>query len=263
MSDSTVDLLAFKLISGFVDQLTQLYGNKHRPLKLYHKLLEYVKVSDTEHIAKHVSSFRHFCEVNQDAIESKDRAKLKEPVVTFSSKVFINIDYILSLADKEMQDDIWTHILTITATLFPKSRAKGLLREQRAKEAINNGTKEGDWITSMIGKVEKSFEPGSEGGVPTELFGEIFAGMSKGVEDGNLDIGKLLGSLQTICSTVGIDSGEGGLNLESMFAGLTTGDGEGIDLSNIGNIVGPMLAGLNSSPAEERPSVKVDDAALD
>lgn len=253
---SSRDLLSFKAITGFVEQLTDLYGDKHRPLKLYNKLLQYVKVSDSEHISKHVETFRRFCEANDDAIETKDRTKLKESTITFSAKVFINIDYILSLADEDTADIIWSHILTITASVCPTSKAKQILLAQKTRETLNSGSGEGDWLKNVITKMEGAVESGEEALSP-QMFTEVFESLNKGMEEGSINIGGIIGSLQGLISTVTNSEDGEGLDLNQLVSSISNmasegGVGEGgFDLNKIISSISGGKGGSIKPPSRE------------
>ena len=97
------------------------------------------------------------------------------------------------------------------------------------------------------------------------VFAELVGGMGNGLQDGSLDLGKLMGTVQTMVSTlsgdgngVGAPAGTGGENpmelistmMGSINAGAQSGKGGNPgapDLSGMMNMMGPMLGALTSA----------------
>jgi hypothetical protein len=208
------DLISFKAISKFTDELAQLFGKKQRSLKLYNHLIHKTTLSHQESVQKHISAFKTFCIANRDAILNKNKSVLKESKVSYSTRVYIDIESILNEADEDTQEIIWKHILVISALVDPISKAKSVLKNE----------KESDFLMNIITKVENSVDVDNSDPMQTVsniltsgVFTDLVSNMNKGLEDGSLDIGKLMTSVQNM---VGNLNPEGSFNPVSMITSM-------------------------------------------
>lgn len=135
MDDTT--LLGFKALTTFVLELSSMFGEKHRPLKLYAHLLGKTTLAHDKAIRKHTDSYLDFCIKNRDAIYNKDVSVFATNTITYSSKAYIDIKKIISMADKDTKDIIWAHLLTISAILDTDGQAKQILKELPKKKDTN------------------------------------------------------------------------------------------------------------------------------
>ena len=203
ISDSV--LLIFKAITSFVSDLNEIYGEKQKPLLFYAHLIEKTGIIHEEPIKKHLSVFRTFITENETAILNKNYKLFKEKIIRYSDKVYIDMEQIFEMTtDVSNIDSIWQHLLTLSALLNPSGQAKEILR----KEQTNPGTEE-DFLSGLIDKVGKHVDPTSmnpmesmstlmSSGVFTELMGD----MDKGIENGSLDMQKMVGSLQKMIGSL-------------------------------------------------------------
>jgi hypothetical protein len=83
------------------------------------------------------------------------------------------------------------------------------------------------------------------------VFQELVTGMGQGLQNGELDLSKLMGTVQNMVG--GMSGGDDDNNpmamMNTMMANMNTGESDSNqqmpDLSNIMNMVGPMLGALN------------------
>jgi len=203
ISDSM--LLIFKAITSFVSDLNEIYGEKHQPLLFYAHLIEKTGIIHEEPIKKHLTVFRTFITENETGILSKNWKLFKESIIQYSDKVYIDLNLIFEMTtDKSDLDCIWQHLLTLSALLNPSGQAKEILK----KEQTSSGS-EADFLSGLIDKVGKHVDPTSmnpmdsmtnlmSSGVFTELMGD----MDKGIENGSLDMHKMVGSLQKMIGSL-------------------------------------------------------------
>jgi hypothetical protein len=261
-------LIAFKAISNFTACLNEVFGATNRSLKLYAHLISKTTFSHEIPIKKHIKAFKEFCVINKKAIFSKDASQLDPKVIIYSQRVYIDLGSIL----EEISDDkttinvIWTHLLTILALLDPTSRAKEILQENICKDTDDN--QESDFLSNIINKVEKHVDPSSN---PMEavssilksgIFTELVGGMGNGLQDGSLDIGKLMGTVNKMVSKMNNDVSDncgdedpmGLINtmMSSLSAGSkTSSSDEGskeveLPIGSMMNMLGPLMNGLSN-----------------
>lgn len=266
LSDS--NLLIFKAISNFTTCLSDVFGNEHRSLKLYAHLINKTALINEKPILKHIDAFREFCLTNKDALVEKDVRKIDEnnKKIVYSNRVYIDIPFIFSKSDRETTQIIWKHLLTIYALVDPTGKARQVLKS-RTGAGKNNS--EDDFLSNIIQKVEDNVNPNAN---PMEavssimqsgIFTELVGGMGSGLEDGTLDLGKLMGSVQKMVTTLndehgGGENGEGdeAVNMINTMMGTIqaganntgqNGDNAPPDLSGMLNMMGPMLGAMQNN----------------
>jgi hypothetical protein len=262
------NLVTFKTINDFVKELAEIFGEKNHSLKLYERLLEKTTVSHDKIIEKHIDAFRTFCIGNRDMILNKDVGRLSSKVskVEYSEKVFIDFGNIFKSADKDTKNTILEYLLTISAFVDPTGKAKDILKkDEKSKEA--------DFLTNMIEKVEENVNINSSN--PLEavtsimssgIFTELLSNMNNGLQDGSLDLGKLVGTVEKLCNTMapkgeGAPAGGGvnNINLASMLQGLNLGalsggGGPGVlgdSTGEVSEVINPtqMLSNMLNNPS--------------
>jgi hypothetical protein len=260
MNSSNYNLLTFKAISTFVTELAEIFSSKNHSLKLYSRLINKTTLTHDNAIKKNIDAFKKFCVENKDAILNKDEKTFVYPIVEYSSRVFIDFKSIFNSADNETKNAIWKHLLTISALVDPTSKAKEILKNSK-------DTKEANFLTDILNKVETTVTPNSN---PLEavtsimssgVFNDLIAGMNNGVQDGSLDLGKLMGTVQQMCSSLGTNldmpKNEDGtapnpMNMiNSMMSNLSTQTGGGGGGADLASLLGPMLTSLTNSAASQ------------
>ena len=259
ISSTDYNLIAFKAISTFTDQLNEIFGadKMNHSLKLYERLISKTSISHDKAIKKHIDIFRDFCIQNRDALMSKDVKAFVSYKVEYSPKVFIDFNNIFKKSDKETTEVIWKHLLTISALLDPAGNAKEIL-----KNSENN--KEADFLTDIINKVETHVTPNSN---PMEavssimssgVFNDLISGMNSGIQDGSLDLGKLMGTVQKMCTNLNVGGNPDGADagtpnpsdmINNLMSSMGGGNGNAPDMSQLATMLGPMFSNLNNNPA--------------
>jgi len=251
--DDTI-LMSFKAVAAFVKDLNEVFGKKQKSLALYARLIEKTGIVHEKPIEKHLEAFKAFCIYNRDAISSQNRKELNNPKISYNDRVFIDISHIFNLCenDTDTTNTIWRHILTISALLDPTSNAKKILKETIEKNQNEGGdSKEEEFISSLIDKVEQSIDPTKisdnpmsavssmmSSGVITDLIGN----MQNGLANGELDLGRLMNTVQGMMTKMG------GPRVESnSITGIP-------DYASMMNILGGLgnMNGLNNLPKIER-----------
>lgn len=202
--DDTVFI--FKCIVNFIHDLSEIYGEEQKSLQLYDVLMEKTGIVHQEPIKKHIQIFHTFLEKNEDAILENDIEKIVQWEIRYSEKVFIDLKQIFDTTeDKEV---LWQHLLTLLAVLIPTSKAKQILQEEKKKKQNLQKveTNEEDFLTNVINKVQKHIDPSNasnpaemmNGILSSGIFTELVNDMNDGFSNGDLDMGKMMGSFQNV-----------------------------------------------------------------
>ena len=226
------NVLLFKAITTFINDLHTEFGSKFKSITLYHRLLEKTGIMHTGPILKHIDCFRSFFTENKEMMETQDITKIVKSQISYSERVYVDIPSVMKHSDKECTVIIWKHLLTIWGLIDPTSQAKQTLKEMMK----NNDNKEADFLSNIIEKVESSIDPSKmNGSNPMEMvsglmqsgvFNDLISGMQGGLEDGSLDMNKLMGSVQGMMTKMSPDG-----QIPPEIAGMM-------------NMMGPMLANM-------------------
>ena len=229
------NVLTFKAINTFINDLNEFFGSSNHSLQLYQRLIDKTTLSHEVAIQKHINAFKTFSISNREALMNKNIGKL-ESKIEYSNKVYIDIKSIMSAADKDTVEVIWKHLLTISAIVDPAGKAKDILKKNCSSPNESN------FLENIINKVENNINPNSSN--PTEaissllssgIFNDLLSGMNNQLQDGSLDLGKLIGTVEKMCSTLNPSSSDG--------------SGGGLNLSSLLSNVGPILNTLGQQQA--------------
>lgn len=257
MNEDT-SLIAFKAICNFVNDLESEYGKRHKPLKLYKRLINHTQIAHDHAIRKHLTLFHDFCVTNRDSLAVQDTSKLVQKKIEYSDRVFIDMEFIFRVADAETSPIIWKHLLTISAILDPTGKAKEILK--KAADDGKAGHDETDFLTNIISKVEKNVKPDANPmeAVSSIMQSGIFTEMMSDLGSKKLDLGKLLGAVQGMVSTLSNQAGDdpeakqamGMLsNVTSMMGNMGNG-GAPPDMSGMVQMMTTMMGGLKPPSAQ-------------
>lgn len=210
MSNSTTklddfSLICYKAICSFIQDLNEVFGTKIHQVALYTRLIEKTSITQTKAIFRHITIFREFCQENRDAILEKDISKFSGKKITYSNKVYIDICKVFNVAksDKDTEEAIWNHLLTISALLDPTSKAKSILKETSSKKG-----KEEEFLNKIIETAEKNIDPNADpadavkGMLSSGMLTEMMGNLTEGMKSGELDITKLIGVSQSLMSSL-------------------------------------------------------------
>lgn len=261
MDSVDTSLISFKAICTFTIELSEMFSKKHRPLKLYKRLIEHTKISHEKPIQKHINAFRTFCINNRDAIMNKDEKMITLNRISYSKSVYIDIIEIFKMADKQTTQVIWSHLLCISALLDPAGKAKEILKRNLKEGKIGGG--ENNFLTDIIDKVEAHIDPDAN---PMEavssimksgIFTDLIGGMNEGISNGSLDLGKLMGAVQGMVGQLGEQSSDpqtaGAMNmLNSMMGNIeasTSNNSQGTP--DLAALMQGLMSGIPSNIPQE------------
>ena len=199
-------VMGFNTIKNFVNELEKSYGSKYRSLKLYARLLSKTTLKHERIVKKHFLIFKLFCMKNRDALEHKDADKL-QGLLKYSENVYINIQTILKHSVPVETKLIWQHLYAISAITDRSGRAKEWLKNSMKK--TSTGKNETKFLNNIFNQVEQHVQPNAN---PMEAIGSVLGSgmfqnlmgnMNKGLESGELDLGKLMGTVSGMVTNLG------------------------------------------------------------
>ena len=206
MSSADTTVLIFKCICHFIKDLNDSFGSEQKSLMLYSHLVENTGIIHEEPIRKHIRCFHEFVKANEEAIMTKNFEALVETLIRYSDKVFIDMKDVFTRASSSDKEVIWKHLVTLLAILDPSSQAKKVLQEeQQKKKSSGESGNEEEFLSNIINKVGSQIDPSTAN--PAEMmtnlmssgiFTELVDNMNQGLTKGDLDLGKMIGSLQSM-----------------------------------------------------------------
>ena len=253
----------FNAIKSFVTEINSLYGAHYKPLALYGRLIEKTNLSHTIPVNKHINAFRKFMVANRNTIYNMNEQEFKPHKIQYNDNVYFNIKTIMNMADPDTQQVIWQHLLVLSALLDSGSNAKQRIKEHQLalseQEAFASepGTNPGldpmlSGIMNMVSSVMMS-DGGSEGPIGANstadignVFGQIMSSgilpkmmtiISSSVKDGQLDIGNIVSSVQSLAKECNLDLPPLEENDEQVDKMLDMFGGLGLDKSKMKEMV--------------------------
>ena len=197
------DNVIFKAISGFVEDLGSCFAKKQKSLALYARLISKTTPSHKSAMTRHINAFKKFCVFNRKQINEKN-SSFNQKKIVFSERVYINMEHLFKKADMEEKGAMWRHLLTISALVDKESNAKEVLKNSKGAE--------GDMIHQAFSDItnimnDQSIDKTDPMGAAMSLLsngavGNLFNGITSGFKEGNLDLGKLMGSLKDVISGI-------------------------------------------------------------
>lgn len=206
MEDQT--LIIFNSISKFIKELNVHFGEKQKSLQLYSRLIEKTTIIHDEPIKKHIKAFKKFCIDNRDAITKTDYKLISNDKIEYSERVYLNIKHIFNAADTDEKKVIWTHILHLSALLDPSNKAKEILKKSMNSDKNKGGGNEENFLNNIIDEVEEHVDPNANpmqavsNIMQSGLFNNLVGNMNDGLQNGDLDLSKLMGTVQSMVTNL-------------------------------------------------------------
>lgn len=206
---SDIEQSTFKTISTFVKDLAEIFASTYHELALYNRLLQKTTTTHEVAVRKHINAFKTFCVDNRKPIIARKHKDVTGNIV-YSDKVFINIKDIMVNSDADTRKVIWLHLIKICAFVDPSTKAREILKE--------NVSNESSFIDEIMTKVEQNVDLNSTSN-PLEavtsimnsgVFNDLMLGMNNKLQDGSIDLGKLMGTVETLCTSINTGAGGGG-----------------------------------------------------
>lgn len=278
LSDS--NLITFKGIINFVNDLNSLFGETQHSLKLYHHLITKTTFAHNKPILKHIDAFTNYCSSNNEAIMAKDKNRLNNDNIQYSDRVYINIRSLFfpkrTANDPETEEAIWKHLIYLSARTNPNEGALRMLKsvvESKSSggssrgsaniNVVNGEGKEKEFLTNIMNKVENCIDPNTTNPLQaissimsSGLLNELVNDMGQGIENGSINLNSLMGTVQSMVTNMSGVGGEG----SATGTGSTTPPANplgGIDMNTITSMMQQMMAngGTGGTTGGEMPDL--------
>ena len=187
---------------------------------LYAHLISKTGTMHEEPIKKHIQLFHEFLEANKDAIIERKWESFYRYKIHYSEKVGLDLEPIFEVCDDEERQTILNHLLTLLAVVDPSSSAKEILEKQMehlrslsATSSLNNSTSGGERQNSseqeeiFLRDIMHSVNDNMDSTVDNPMalmnkmmnngvFSNLMERMNQNLNDGNLDLGNMMGTMQ-------------------------------------------------------------------
>jgi hypothetical protein len=194
-------LKIFGLIKQFISTINDCYGNDFINVQLYNRLLEKTTEEHTESITKHISLFTEFATVNETMIKERS-VEFVNGEIRYSEKVYLNMKEILDKCSKKEKNTVWKYIILISSKVNENIDAKELLKEEK-KESTNFLQDIMETVDEHIDKDATNPLEAMGGLISSGVFTNIVEKMTSGLQNGELNIGNLLGSVNEMMGEMG------------------------------------------------------------
>ncbi len=202
------DIQKFKVIVNFISDLSDIFGDTNDSIEMYNILLEKTGLTNYTAIRKNITIFSEFLEQNKNEIEKKDLENING-FIKYSDNIILNIKNILQSTDNENRSEIWNH-LNVLYSVIIDNNSNIITKTNEIGNIINTNTNTNtntnDVFSNIVGKIsenvqnETSNDPGQimQNMMQSGVFNELVTEMNDSLVNGDLDIGKMLGSLQNM-----------------------------------------------------------------
>jgi hypothetical protein len=241
-----IEQSTFKAIIAFITSLAEIYSSSYHELELYDRLIQKTTLKHEVAVRKNIEAFKVFCIHNKNAITKRDYSVIDGVIVYSVNKVFVDVKKILEKSDSDTRKVIWLHLLKILALIDPTTKAREILKE--------NASNESNLIDEIMTKVEANVDLKNTNPIEavtqimnSGVFNDLMMGMNNKLQDGSIDLGKLMGTVENLCS-----------NMKGDFGGGGAAGGGGGDLFKIfQTVVAPQIQNITSS-SEKSSSLALD-----
>lgn len=199
MSTKTYEI--FKAIVDFVVDLDTVFGQRHRSISLYRRLVSKMSEANAEPVRKHVELFAQFCAENIEALESGDLQRLAQPLLKYSDRVYIQLDTLAAHAEPSVAKTILEHLLTINA-LINSTDGKALALLNASRPSVDT------ILDELLATVSDTIDPAAASNPAAAAMSLISSGkiaslistMTRGVQDGSFSTETMIKKLTSIYS---------------------------------------------------------------
>ena len=209
----------FSKFLTFLNELNEIFGTKHNSVFLYYKLCKKTSISNDTGLSKHIDYLKRFLLPNSDYIVKQQWQQLSPNEIRFdvSEKVYIPLQTLFKETDKETRQAMFKHLqLLLLMTVSEDQRI--IIREalkMPAEAPVQN--REEEFLNKFVEKVEEKFKNGSASAqsnpmeaamdlLKSGLLSDMTNTMKRDIENGNLDMNKLVGNIQSMIGQLSTDN---------------------------------------------------------
>lgn len=215
-------LKVFGKILSFVNELKQVFPKPH--IVKYYKLLKKTPASNPDAIQKHIQKFDLFLVQNREAILSKNQSSI-EGDMSFSSSIFLDMKECILQADADTREVIFKHLQVLLFLIHPDKESKEAIQPLVASSGSSASSSAGaggeeKFINDFMGRIEQSFS-GEEFNDPMQatmkllnsgIFTDMMSTVNKGLSSNELDVNRLIGTVQKMMGGIGQSTNDPQLN---------------------------------------------------
>lgn len=203
----------FNTIKKFVREMSVFFEDD-MSVKLYNHLLCKTTIKNRVPVARHVQLFEEFCINNRDQIVANNTA-LSQSKIEYSKRVYLDFAKIFKDVSNdesaaETQSVLFDHLLVLSMVFDPESNAVDVLKNKKkdTEGELHDLFNKNPFLADMMQKVESQVKPGTN---PMEamssmmssgLLQELVSGMQENIENGDLDMGELMESVQKMTASL-------------------------------------------------------------
>lgn len=268
MNHNNSDIVTFKAIADFVNDLADAFEKKQYSLRCYRHLINKTQISNLKIIEKNIDIFRDFLEKNQDRIFEKE-TKLDPSVIKYSDKAYIDMVDIFCQSDPDTEKVIWDHLLYIFSCVSPSSRAKQILLEASKSTSNDESKKLFENLTNQISDLDsKDPQDAMKSIMSSGIMGDLIGGL----QNGNIDVTNILGLVQNMVSDMeskdpNPNPAMGGLsqmigNMTNMLGNMSRG-GQGGQQPDMGQMMATMMSSLGNMGNNPLPVIQEEEEEQD
>lgn len=204
---------AYKAIRNFIKALNEAFGADSMPLTLYNRLIDKTEsdIKNPKGIVffkrKNVKLFDDFLLKHKTHLINDKMHLSKKDIIKYSDRIFIDLPTFIKQSDDETLDVIKEHLLTIMSIVHPEDvQSLQKLEDILGKANINGDTKEGAFLGDILSSVKNSMENSDGQNPAAAITGLLSSGvvgkMFSGLQNGDMDMGQLFGSMQNLVGTL-------------------------------------------------------------
>ena len=197
-------LKIFGKILAFVNELKQAFPKPH--IIKYYKLLKKTPASNPDAISKHLEKFEQFLVENREAVLSKNASSIQGDM-SFSQTIYLDMPLCIRQADVDTREVIFKHLQVILFLIHPDKESKEAIQplvKVASPSSSEPSSGEEKFISDFMGKIEQNFS-NEEFTDPMQatmkllnsgIFTDMMSTVNKGLSNNDLDVGRLIGTVQ-------------------------------------------------------------------
>ena len=197
----------FAKILAFLNELNKMFGDKNHNIFNYYKVCKNTPISNQKAIQNHVTLFSNFLLPNKINIVNNDFNNFNPTDIKISDKTFINFKDVFTQANKDWRPAIFKHLQYLLYLIHPEQEVKqALTPSQQSLKQNSESSKETQVLNDFVEKLQDNFK-NNDNKNPVELglnllkdgtFINMYQDINKSLQNGELKLDKLLGSVQNI-----------------------------------------------------------------